>query len=149
MHRIRACVATLTADSDLCSELSNLSVSAIQDLSLATPDSSAVTSLYDYYTTVTESSAASGNYYYYDSTLITFSDLSDTEKLQILCDGLCNDMLLRAMSDLGMPVNKPQPIGYFPAKVFLYLFTYYAYYIIVYVISRGSCSKAGGSVIIW
>ena len=62
MHRIRACVATLTADSDLCSELSNLSVSAIQDLSLATPDSSAVTSLYDYYTTVTESSAASGNH---------------------------------------------------------------------------------------
>ena len=45
-------MANLTADADLCSQLQDLSVSDLHELSTITPRSDAVASLYDHYTTI-------------------------------------------------------------------------------------------------
>ena len=56
-------MATLTADSDLCSQLQDLSVKDLHEISTATPNSDAVSSLYDHYTTVsTDADSTTGNY---------------------------------------------------------------------------------------
>ena len=130
MHRLRTCVANLTADADLCSQLQDLSVSELHELSSITPRSDAVASLYEHYTTIsTNEDSTTGIlqiflYYLYFYALA----ISDSAKMAMLSDGLCNDMLLLALSDLGLTASKPQPLGYFPLQVFIYyvnlLFTF-------------------------
>ena len=54
--------------------------------------------------------------------IIHFLALSDVAKLDMLSDGLCNDVLLLSLSELGLNASKPQPMGYFPLKVFTTIF---------------------------
>ena len=111
-------MASLTADADLCSQLDNLSVQDLHDISTATPNSDAVSSLYDHYTTVTtDSSSSSGILQIFDLFYLKISVLTDVAKLDMLSDGLCNDVLLLSLSELGLNASKPQPMGYFPLKV--------------------------------
>ena len=54
-------MATLTADAELCSQLQDLSISELHDLSITTPCPEAVRSLFEHYTTISsEETTAQG-----------------------------------------------------------------------------------------
>ena len=49
--------------------------------------------------------------------LLAADSLSDSEKLMILSDGFCNDIMLSAYSELGIPLDKPYRMGYITSSV--------------------------------
>jgi len=60
LKRIRACVATLTSRADSASELQDLSVAELHDISTVAPSSEAASGLFDHYSTLA-STDLSGN----------------------------------------------------------------------------------------
>ena len=107
--------------------------------SLEFPNSAKITG---FFANFADPSELQGNFLYYLYLFIFFLDanlLSDHSMMQVVGDGLCNDLLLSVYDELGMPLSKPFTLGFTTPTVSLGFFMIYSilFSILVVEICRG------------
>ena len=111
-------------DADL--SISDLSLTDLQLMSSKNPDADKISSLFTSFADPDLTTGIVSLFYFRLFILLDVIPLSDSEKLMVLSDGFCNDILLSAYSDLGIPLDQPYKMGYVTPSV-SYLFNLFHY----------------------